>query len=112
MNPGVDIPLEIDKDVQYLDLPDYNGPTPIHPDDATDKRYDYKFIGWSVEVKEPFDENWTGGDYPQDDDLPPVIADIIYTAVYKKTITQYQIKAYVLLGDTTNYCVYYDELEY
>lgn len=87
VNDGVVI--EEDEAVPYGAQPDYNGATPTKESDA---QYDYDFIGWSVEVKDPVTD---GTDYPDDTELPTVAGDIIYTAVYSATTRIYPITVIV-----------------
>ena len=61
--------LEIDEDVAYGTLPEYNGETPEKDGDA---QYSYTFAGWTPEISE-------------------VTGDITYKAVYEQTVNTYTI---------------------
>ncbi len=94
--------LETDTYVPYGDQPDYNGVTPTR---ASTVEYDYTFIGWSVEVKEPV---YDGTDYPDDTELPTVAGDITYTAVYSATKTTHTVTV-VLFNETVTRVYDYGE---
>ena len=83
--------------------PEYPYSTPIHPKDEEDLAYDYEFMGWRSNVQNKF--------YPEDEDLPLITSDIIYTAVYKKIPTEYSIKVHILRLDES-ICLSYENLRY
>ena len=104
--------LEFDENIQFEETwPEYNGTTPEYPGDAEDPFYNYDFIGWSTEILEPLEPE-IPGDYPQDEDLPLVRADVIYTAVYRKRKTLYQVNMYVCREEVKDICVQFDERYY
>ena len=61
--------LEVDNSVQYGEMPEYNGETPIKP--ATDE-YSYSFNGWSP-------------------NLTFVTKDIVYTATFSSSVNGYTV---------------------
>ena len=61
--------LEVDEEVPYGEMPEYNGDTPTKPSTA---QYSYEFIGWDPEVKE-------------------VEKEIVYTAQYKEILNAYTV---------------------
>lgn len=71
--------LETDTLVPYGNPPDYNGATPTK---ASTAQYDYTFLGWSAEVFEGSRE---------EENLPTVSGDIIYTAVYLPVVRKYDL---------------------
>lgn len=71
--------LETDTLVPYGNPPDYNGATPTK---ASTAQYDYTFLGWSAEVFEGSRE---------EENLPSVSGNIIYTAVYLPVVRKYDL---------------------
>lgn len=73
--------LETDTLVPYGTPPDYNGDIPARPD-SDDGKYTYTFLGWSASVFEGARE---------EENLPTVSSDIVYTAVYVPIIKKYSL---------------------
>ena len=85
--------LELEKDIVYYNTqPDYNGATPIHPNESdTNFQWTYNFKGWSANVENPPLE---------DKDLEKVTGNITYTAIYEQKLKKHSIIVKRYDGDT------------
>ena len=78
--------LEVDNDVAYGVMPEYNGETPVKESDA---QYSYVFAGWTPEIT-------------------AVTGDVTYKAVFDEKVNQYTVTwknwdGSILSEDTVNY---------
>lgn len=78
--------LEVDNDVAYGTMPEYNGETPVKESNA---QYSYVFAGWTPEIT-------------------AVTGDVTYKAVFEQKVNQYTVTwknwdGSILSEDTVNY---------
>lgn len=108
-NPGVEEPLYVETGIKFKEkIPKYEGDPAklVHPNEG-DPLYTYEFVGWSTEIIDHIPED-SEQDFPDDEELPLVTGDVIYTAVYKKKYQIYNIRARILYQDDEIWINYED----
>ena len=75
--------LETDTSVPYGTMPDYDEAKSGIPTRPSTAQYDFTFLGWSAEV---FEE-----EYREEENLPTVTGNIVYTAVYLPVVRKYNL---------------------